>query len=101
MIFLEIEDVLEIHREQIDAYGGDAGIRDRGLLESAVAQVSATFDAELLHGDLAGVAAAYLFHIAKNHAFVDGNKRTALACVRRIRRARSPSTARTRTTRLA
>jgi len=79
MIYLDVEDVLMIHLEQITNYGGDAAIRDHGLLESAIAQPQATFGGQLLHESVAQAAAAYLFHLAKNHPFVDGNKRTALA----------------------
>jgi death on curing protein len=70
--------VLEIHALQLGEFGGIAGVRDRGLLESAVEQPRATAFGELLHTDLFEMAAAYLFHIVKNHAFLDGNKRTAL-----------------------
>jgi death on curing protein len=76
--FLDLEEVLEIHALQLDEFGGIAGVRDRGLLESAVEQARATAFGELLHADLFEMAAAYLFHIVKNHAFLDGNKRTAL-----------------------
>ena len=76
--FLDIEEMLEIHALQLDEFGGIAGARDRGLLESAVEQARATAFGELLHADLFEMAAAYLFHIVKNHAFLDGNKRTAL-----------------------
>jgi death-on-curing protein len=54
-------------------------VRDEGLLDSALAQPQATFGGELLHPTLAEQAAAYLYHLAKNHPFVDGNKRTAFA----------------------
>jgi death-on-curing protein len=57
------------------------GIRDQGLLESALAQPKATFSGELLHSAIHEQAAAYLYHIAKNHPFVDGNKRTAFAAM--------------------
>lgn len=76
--FLTVEDVLDIHAEQIEAYGGTAGIRDLGLLESAVAQPQQTFGGTYLHDGLFAMAAAYLFHISQNHAFEDGNKRTGL-----------------------
>ena len=79
MIALSVDDTLALHADQIAGYGGDGGVRDRGLLESAVAQPAATYDGHLLHADLAAAAAAYLFHIVKNHPFVDGNKRTGLA----------------------
>ena len=76
--FLSVEDVIQIHDEQIAAYGGAAGVRDRGLLESAVAMPRASFGEAYLHEDLAHMAAAYAFHIAQNQPFLDGNKRTGL-----------------------
>lgn len=76
--FLDIKDVLELHALQLARYGGADGIRDQGLLESALAQAQATFDGQYLHDDLFSMAAAYLFHLAQDHPFVDGNKRTAL-----------------------
>lgn len=77
--FLELVEVLTIHADQIERYGGDASIRDAGLLESALAMPRATFGGEFLHGDLYEMGAAYLFHIVQNHPFVDGNKRTGAA----------------------
>ena len=74
--FLSLQDVLLLHQDQIDLYGGDLGVRDLGLLESAIAQPQATYGGDHLHGDLFEMAAAYLFHIVQNHPFVDGNKRT-------------------------
>ena len=76
--FLSLEDVLLLHADQIERFGGAPGVRDHGLLASAVAQPQATFDGERLHPDLFAQAAAYLFHIVANHPFVDGNKRTGL-----------------------
>ncbi len=76
--FLTVDDVMELHRDQLNAFGGTAGIRDRGALESAVGVPSATFDGEFLHAGLFEMAAAYAFHIAENQPFLDGNKRTAL-----------------------
>ncbi len=76
--FLTLEDVLLIHDEQLEAYGGIDGIRDEGLLESAVMTAQASFGGEYLHQDLFEMAAAYAFHIAENQPFLDGNKRTAL-----------------------
>ncbi|MCI0641163.1 MAG: type II toxin-antitoxin system death-on-curing family toxin [Gemmataceae bacterium] len=73
--FLTLEEVLQIHRDQIARYGGSAGVRDMGLLQSALAQPRATFGGQFLHADLFEMAAAYLFHLVQNHAFVDGNKR--------------------------
>lgn len=77
--FLELAEVLYIHADQIERYGGDASIRDAGLLESAVAMPRATFGGEFLHRDLYEMGAAYLYHIVQNHPFVDGNKRTGTA----------------------
>lgn len=76
--FLSVEDVLEIHADQLAEFGGGSGVRDRGLLESAVAQPQATFGGQLVHADEFEIAAAYLFHIVSNHPFIDGNKRTGL-----------------------
>jgi death-on-curing protein len=76
--FLVIEDVLALHRQQLDLFGGGDGLRDHGLLASAIAQPQATFDGTPLHDGLFAMATAYLFHIVSNHPFVDGNKRTGL-----------------------
>jgi len=76
--FLTLDDVLLIHDEQLEAYGGIQGIRDKGLLESAVMMPQASFGGEYLHQNLFEMAAAYAFHIAENQPFLDGNKRTAL-----------------------
>jgi len=76
--FLDVEDVLALHAALLDEHGGQAGIRDQGLLESAVAVPMATFDGAFLHEDLFAMAAAYAFHIAENQPFVDGNKRAAI-----------------------
>ena len=79
VIFFSVDDVLEIHRRVVEAFGGDAGLRDRGLLESAIAMPRATFDGTELHTNLAQKAAAYHYHLCANHPFVDGNKRVAVA----------------------
>ncbi len=78
ILFLEIDDILESHAFQIATYGGSDGIRDRALLESALAQAQATFGGAYLHPDLFSMAAAYMFHLVSNHPFVDGNKRVGL-----------------------
>ena len=72
--FLELDEVLEIHRDQVERYGGHSGIRNVALLNSAVAMPKSGAVA-YFHTDLFEMAAAYLFHIVKNHPFVDGNKR--------------------------
>ena len=68
-----------IHREVLQAHGGSAGIRDEGLLDSAVAAPQATMMGKPMILDPVEVAAAYLFYLCRNHPFIDGNKRTALA----------------------
>lgn len=78
-IFLDLDEVIEIHRDQIERYGGRVGIRDMDLLQSAVAMPQAAFGGKYLHPDLFDMAAAYLFHIVQNHPFVDGNKRVGTA----------------------
>ena len=79
--FLGLDEVVALHADQIARYGGSAGVRDLGLLESAVATPESTFGGGYLHGTLPEMAAAYLFHLAQNHAFVDGNKRVAAAAM--------------------
>jgi len=76
--FLTVEVVIALHQRQLDRFGGGAGLRDRGLLESAVAQPQASFGGTYAHDGLFAMAAAYLFHIVSNHPFVDGNKRAGL-----------------------
>ncbi len=77
--FLTYDDVIQIHAHQIATYGGDPGLRDSGLLMSALAMPSSGFSGDYFHAFPAEMAAAYLFHLAKNHPFVDGNKRVGLA----------------------
>ena len=77
--FLGLAEVLRIHVDQVERYGGRAGIRDQGLLQSALAMPGASFGGEFLHRDLYEMAAAYAFHLCQNHPFMDGNKRTGLA----------------------
>jgi len=77
-VFLSIDNILSIHARMIDEFGGLSGVADQGLLESAVAMPSAGFAGEFLHKNLPAMAAAYLFHICKNHPFFDGNKRVAV-----------------------
>ncbi|MCC6509930.1 MAG: type II toxin-antitoxin system death-on-curing family toxin [Pirellulaceae bacterium] len=78
MVFLTLDDILESHQNQIDTYGGSHGIRDVGLLESAIAQPEACFGGQYLHADIFEMAAAYLYHLVMNHPFADGNKRVGL-----------------------
>jgi len=79
--FLTLDEVLSLHADQIAHYGGSVVVRDVGLLESALAMPAATFGGELVHTSLDEQAAAYLFHLVKNHPFVDGNKRTGLVAM--------------------
>ena len=76
---LTVEAVKAIHREVLAAHGGAAGIRDETLLESAVAAPQASMMGQPLISDPIEIAAAYLFYICRNHPFLDGNKRSALA----------------------
>jgi death-on-curing protein len=77
--WLDVDIILDVHSEQLALFGGGDGLRDRGLLESALARPINKF----AYGetDLAVLAAAYAFGLAKNHPFVDGNKRVAFASV--------------------
>ena len=76
--FLALDEVLALHADQIERYGGRPGIRDVALLQSALAVPSAAFGEGFLHGSLHEMAAAYLFHLVRNHPFVDGNTRVGL-----------------------
>lgn len=75
--FLTLDEVLQIHARSLAEHGGMAGTRDPGLVESALASAKNTF--LYGHGDLFDVAASYAFHLAESQAFIDGNKRTAVA----------------------
>ena len=77
--FLSLEQVLALHADQIERYGGGLGVRDLGLLQSALAMPKASFSGQYLHPTLHEMAAAYLFHLFQNHPFLDGNKRIGLA----------------------
>ena len=77
--FLTLDQVIRLHAQLIDRYGGESGIRDAGLLQSAIAMPQASFGNTYLHKDLFEMAAAYLFHLTQNHPFLDGNKRTGAA----------------------
>ena len=77
-LFLTLDEVLSLHAEQIRLFGGSSGIRDIGLLHSAMGSVEATFGGAFLHETIFAMAAAYLYGIRRNHPFIDGNKRTAV-----------------------
>jgi death-on-curing protein len=74
--FLTLAEIIVIHQDQIARYGGSEGVRDWGLLQSAIAMPAASVGGQLLHPDLCEMAAACLFHLVQNHPFIDGNKRT-------------------------
>ncbi len=78
LLFLTLAEVVEIHKDQIDRYGGHSEIRDYNLLRSAVSAPKATWNGEYLNNDIFEMAAAYIFYICQDHPFMDGNKRTAL-----------------------
>jgi death-on-curing protein len=75
--FLSRRFVVTYHARLIDTFGGTHGQRDEALLDSALAQPEATYDGAPLHDDVWEMAAAYAFHLCRNHPFVDGNKRIA------------------------
>lgn len=77
--WLDVEIVIDIHAEQLALFGGPDGIRDRGLLESALSRPINKYAYGETH--MASLAAAYGFGVARNHPFVDGNKRAAFACI--------------------
>jgi len=74
--FLPLHEVIKLHLDQITTFGGTNGIRDIEMLKSALHIPQATYDGQFLHVTIYEMAAAYLFHVAKNHPFIDGNKRT-------------------------
>jgi death-on-curing protein len=78
--FLTLEDVLALHNEMIQHYGGSPGLRDAGLLEAALGMPQAGFGGQYFHEFPHEMGAAYLYHLVRNHPFIDGNKRVALAC---------------------
>ena len=78
IFFLSVGDVIQIQENTIEVDGGIAGLRDPGLLESAVTMPQQQFGGEYLHPGLIDMATAYMFHIAMNHPFRDGNKRAAV-----------------------
>ena len=75
-VFVSRDQILELHRLSLELHGGLDGVRDRGLLDSALMQPEAAYFYG--QGDLAAIAAAYAFHLAQNQPFLDGNKRAAM-----------------------
>jgi death-on-curing protein len=78
-LYLSLTQVLRLHELQLQAFGGSAGLRDRGALESALGRPQMTFGGEDLYADLCAKAAALMHSLVANHAFVDGNKRIGAA----------------------
>jgi death on curing protein len=78
-IWSDVEIVVDLHAEQLALFGGPDGIRDQGMLESALGRPTNKFSCG--ETDLAALAAAYAFGIARNHPFVDGNKRAAFGAM--------------------
>ena len=81
MRYLTVEEVLELHARLLEQFGGSEGLRDPGALDSAVEQPRMTFRGEDLYPTVAEKAAILSFSLARNHPFVDGNKRTAHAAM--------------------
>ena len=79
--FLSLDDVLILHAIAIEDQGGDSSLRDKALLESAVATPAQQFGGQYLHEDIPAMAAGYAFHICQNHPFMDGNKRAGTAAM--------------------
>lgn len=76
---LKLSDVIELHDDALEIFGGAPGLRDVGLLESAINHPLMVLEyGEEEHKEIHHLAAAYFFHIIKNHPFVDGNKRTGV-----------------------
>ena len=75
IIFLSLPEITRLHLDQISTFGGTKGIRDLNSLKSALNTPKATYDGQFLHPTIYEMASAYLFHIVKNHPFIDGNKR--------------------------
>ena len=78
--FITKKQVVILHKILIEQYGGSHGIRDEGLLDSALEMPRSGFGAEYFHKSIFDKASAYLFHLVKNHPFIDGNKRIGFAC---------------------
>jgi death on curing protein len=76
--FLTVDEVIELHDYVIYKYGGASGLLHHNLLESTVAQPALFLFGSYVHEDIFAMAAAYSFHLIKNHPFIDGNKRTGI-----------------------
>lgn len=80
-IFLSKKQILLLHYTVIEKYGGSHGIRDEGLLDSALEMAKSGFGNEYFHKSIFNKASDYLYHFVKNHPFIDGNKRIGFACM--------------------
>lgn len=83
-VYVSLDDVIAIHDNVVSLYGGSHGIRDLGLVESAISRPKATFGGEDLYPDIFSKAAALFHSLMFNHAFVDGNKRTTISTTARF-----------------
>ena len=79
--FIPKDIILFFHEQLVEIYGGNFGIRDENLLDSALEQPKATYQGEYLHDSLIKMAAAYGYHLCNNHPFIDGNKRIAFVAM--------------------
>lgn len=84
VVYITLDEVLAIHDDMIQKYGGSFGIRDLGLIQSAIARPQATFGGEDLYPTVISKAAALFHSLIFNHAFADGNKRTSLTATARF-----------------
>lgn len=82
--YLTLDVVLAIHDDMVERYGGSFGIRDLGLIQSAIARPQASFGGEDLYPTIIDKAAALFHSLIFNHAFTDGNKRTSLTSTARF-----------------
>lgn len=79
IVYLSVEQLLDLYRVLVRRFGGRSGVRDRGGLESAAARPAMTFGGEDLYPDIPSKAAALMHSLVLNHPFVDGNKRIGVA----------------------
>lgn len=84
VVYITLDEVLAIHDDMVERYGGSFGIRDLGLIQSAIARPQATFGGQDLYPTLIDKAAALFHSLIFNHAFADGNKRTSLTSTARF-----------------
>ncbi len=75
IVYISLEQAIDIHAQLIDRFGGSHGIHDQQQLHSILAKIKQTFDNKLLFNSLEEIAGAYLYYFINDHAFIDGNKR--------------------------